>query len=210
MQAVFRLFLRNALPDRGRAEEARFAALSRAGCAGRARRRAGSSRSGRRRRVRGAPALENHTLKRALTDPRLFSGIGNAYSDEILHRARLSPLRLTRQLDFGGGRCGCTRPRSRRCSSGPRGCARRRATNSRRGDRVPARDDGARAVRQALPGVRDPGAAHHLRREERGQLLPALPDRRAAARGPVAFTAIEGDWPRTIEELEEMKRGARG
>ncbi len=44
---------------------------------------------------------ENHTLKRALTDPRLFSGIGNAYSDEILHRARLSPLALTRKLDPG-------------------------------------------------------------------------------------------------------------
>ncbi|HXU54112.1 MAG TPA: DNA-formamidopyrimidine glycosylase family protein [Casimicrobiaceae bacterium] len=42
--------------------------------------------------------LENHTLKRALTDPRLFSGIGNAYSDEILHRARLSPLALTHKL----------------------------------------------------------------------------------------------------------------
>ena len=42
--------------------------------------------------------MENHTLKRALTDPRLFSGIGNAYSDEILHRARLSPLGLTRKL----------------------------------------------------------------------------------------------------------------
>ena len=42
---------------------------------------------------------ESHTLKRALTDPRLFSGIGNAYSDEILHRARLSPLALTRKLD---------------------------------------------------------------------------------------------------------------
>jgi formamidopyrimidine-DNA glycosylase len=42
---------------------------------------------------------ENHTLKRALTDPRLFSGIGNAYSDEILHRARLSPLALTQKLD---------------------------------------------------------------------------------------------------------------
>ncbi len=41
---------------------------------------------------------ESHTLKRALTDPRLFSGIGNAYSDEILHRARLSPLALTRKL----------------------------------------------------------------------------------------------------------------
>ena len=42
---------------------------------------------------------ESHTLKRALTDPRLFGGIGNAYSDEILHRARLSPLALTRKLD---------------------------------------------------------------------------------------------------------------
>jgi formamidopyrimidine-DNA glycosylase len=41
---------------------------------------------------------ENHTLKRALTDPRLFSGIGNAYSDEILHRARLSPVALTQRL----------------------------------------------------------------------------------------------------------------
>jgi formamidopyrimidine-DNA glycosylase len=41
---------------------------------------------------------DNHTLKRALTDPHLFSGIGNAYSDEILHRARLSPFKLTRQL----------------------------------------------------------------------------------------------------------------
>jgi formamidopyrimidine-DNA glycosylase len=41
---------------------------------------------------------ENHTLKRSLTDPRLFSGIGNAYSDEILHRARLSPLKLTSSL----------------------------------------------------------------------------------------------------------------
>ncbi|MGH7257243.1 MAG: Fpg/Nei family DNA glycosylase [Nitrospiraceae bacterium] len=41
---------------------------------------------------------ENHTLKRSLTDPRLFSGIGNAYSDEILHAARLSPVKLTRAL----------------------------------------------------------------------------------------------------------------
>ena len=41
---------------------------------------------------------ENHTLKRSLTDPRLFSGIGNAYSDEILHRARISPLKLTSKL----------------------------------------------------------------------------------------------------------------
>ena len=43
-------------------------------------------------------ARRNHTLKRALTDPHLFSGIGNAYSDEILHRARLSPVKLTRNM----------------------------------------------------------------------------------------------------------------
>jgi formamidopyrimidine-DNA glycosylase len=47
---------------------------------------------------RAALLRENHTLKRALTDPRLFSGIGNAYSDEILHRARLSPVQTTGKL----------------------------------------------------------------------------------------------------------------
>src|SRR5437879_13297599 len=47
---------------------------------------------------REALARERHTLKRALTDPRLFSGIGNAYSDEILHAARLSPLQLPSRL----------------------------------------------------------------------------------------------------------------
>ena len=47
---------------------------------------------------RAALAVESHTLKRALTDPRLFAAIGNAYSDEILHRARLSPVKLTRSL----------------------------------------------------------------------------------------------------------------
>ena len=45
-----------------------------------------------------ALTARNHTLKRALTDPTLFSGIGNAYSDEILHRARLSPIALTQKL----------------------------------------------------------------------------------------------------------------
>jgi formamidopyrimidine-DNA glycosylase len=47
---------------------------------------------------RGAIGLENRTLKRALTDPRLLSGIGNAYSDEILHAAQLSPIALTHKL----------------------------------------------------------------------------------------------------------------
>ena len=48
---------------------------------------------------RAALTSESHTLKRALTDPTIFSGIGNAYGDEILHRARLSPVTLTRALD---------------------------------------------------------------------------------------------------------------
>jgi formamidopyrimidine-DNA glycosylase len=47
---------------------------------------------------RGALSRENHTLKRALTDPRILSGIGNAYSDEILHAARISPIALTHKL----------------------------------------------------------------------------------------------------------------
>jgi formamidopyrimidine-DNA glycosylase len=51
-----------------------------------------------REEFREALTCENHTIKRALTDPRLFSGIGNAYSDEILHRARMSPMKLTKQL----------------------------------------------------------------------------------------------------------------
>jgi formamidopyrimidine-DNA glycosylase len=45
-----------------------------------------------------ALVCENHTVKRSMTDPRLFSGIGNAYSDEILHRAKLSPVKLTSKL----------------------------------------------------------------------------------------------------------------
>jgi formamidopyrimidine-DNA glycosylase len=50
---------------------------------------------------RAVISRERHTLKRTLTDPRLLSGIGNAYSDEILHRARLSPVRLSDQLEDG-------------------------------------------------------------------------------------------------------------
>jgi formamidopyrimidine-DNA glycosylase len=48
--------------------------------------------------VRAVLTRDNHTLKRALTDPHLFSGIGNAYSDEILHHARMSPVKLTSRL----------------------------------------------------------------------------------------------------------------
>ena len=96
-----RLLDRHADPHRGRHQAARLAAR-RARRGGAARARPGRPRRLRRlaRRVRRTRcARENHTLKRALTDPRLFSGIGNAYSDEILHRARLSPVKLSQSLD---------------------------------------------------------------------------------------------------------------
>ena len=71
---------------------------------------------------------ENHTVKRSLTDPRLFSGIGNAYSDEILHRARMSPVKLTSRLsdDEIAGLFSAT---SRRFESGRTVCAPTRAAS---------------------------------------------------------------------------------
>src|SRR5215468_11087453 len=52
---------------------------------------------------RDALVRESHTIKRALTDPHLLSGIGNAYSDEILHAARLSPVKLAHSKAYGRG-----------------------------------------------------------------------------------------------------------
>ncbi len=95
----------------------------------------------------GRLLAENHTLKRALTDPRLFSGIGNAYSDEILHRARLSPLALTRKLDADAIDAAVRRHAvhpARLDGAAARGGGRRLP---RKGDGVPRGDGGARPVR---------------------------------------------------------------
>jgi len=106
---------------------------------------------------------ENHTLKRALTDPRLIAGVGNAYSDRRRGTALVrSDTHDARRLDRalarrGGGRL------------------------SGEGDGVPGRHGGARALRQALPGVRRAGAAHRVR-GERNELLPALSDGRQNTR----------------------------
>jgi formamidopyrimidine-DNA glycosylase len=75
---------------------------------------------------RDALVRENHTLKRALTDPRLFDGIGNAYSDEILHAARLSPFKQTQQLDADDVN-GCSRPAVRSWGPGARASKRKPA-----------------------------------------------------------------------------------
>ena len=152
---------------------------------------------------------ENHTLKRALTDPRLFSGIGNAYSDEILHRARLSPLALTRAAD-------ATR-RSRGCYAATRG-------DAARVDRAAARARPASGFPEKVTAFRPEMAVHgrygqpcpvcgapvqriRLRRE-RDQLLRALPDRRPAARRPRAVAAAARTTGRA--RSRRWKSGGRG
>ena len=132
---------------------------------------------------------ENHTLKRALADPRLFSGIGNAYSDEILHRARLSPVKLTRRIR--AEEIERLVRRDARDASGVDVAAARggRGELSGEGDRVPRRDGGARAIRRAVPRVRGAGAADPVC-VERDELLRAMPDGRKAVGGSGAVAAV--------------------
>jgi formamidopyrimidine-DNA glycosylase len=114
---------------------------------------------------------ENHTVKRSLTDPRLFSGIGNAYSDEILHRARLSPVKLTSRL---------TDAEIAKLFDATK------TTLIEWTDRLSSRDGCARTLRTTVSGLRHARAAHPLRRQ-RDELLRALPNRRKASRRPRTF-----------------------
>ena len=134
---------------------------------------------------------ENRTLKRALTDPHLLSGIGNAYSDEILHRACLSPLKLTQSLsdeEMARLRAAAVAV-LREWTDRLKGEARESFPGE--GDRVPSGHGRPRQVRVGLPGVRPSGAAHRLRRQ-RMRLLPRLPDRRPHPGRPLALAPAEG------------------
>jgi formamidopyrimidine-DNA glycosylase len=152
---------------------------------------------------------QNHTLKRALADPHLFSGIGNAYSDEILHRARMSPLRLTRQI---------TESEIERLHGAVRQTlldwtARLRAeTDGGFPEKVTAfRKDMAvhGRFRQPCPDCGTPvqrivyaeNEANYCPRCQTGGKL--LADR-ALSR------LLRTDWPRTIDELEQSQRSASG
>ena len=128
----------------------------------------------------------NHTLKRALTDPRILSGIGNAYSDEILHRARLSPVTPTQKLSgeqlqrlFDAARetllHWIEQLRADRGSGFPE-----KVTAFRK------RDGGSRPLRGTLPRLWREDSAHSIR-GERNKLLRGLPNRRQVTRGPVAL-----------------------
>ena len=114
---------------------------------------------------------ENHTLKRALTDPHIFSGIGNAYSDEILHAARLSPMKTVAALTDDEVARLVRGDAARRCS---RGSARLRdEAGGEFPEKVTAFRRGhgrSRPLWSAVPGLRRAGPAHRLR-AQRGQLL---------------------------------------
>ena len=148
---------------------------------------------------RAALACENHTLKRSLTDPRLFSGIGNAYSDEILHAARLSPLKLTRRStddEIDAPVRGHTR-HVERLDRPPAGRGRGRVPG--KGDRVSRRHGRAWPVRQAVPGLRRAGPAHRLR-GQRVQLLRACQTGGRLLADRSLSRLLEGRLARTLDD----------
>ena len=154
---------------------------------------------------RAALLAENHTLKRALTDPRLFSGIGNAYSDEILHRARLSPIALTTQLDEAEIarlydatqvtlRDWLDRLRAETGTGFPEHVTAFRETMAVHGRyRKPCPDCGAPVQRIAYA---ENETNYCARCQTGGRLLAD----RALSR------LLKQDWPRTLEELEALRR----
>jgi formamidopyrimidine-DNA glycosylase len=147
-------------------------------------------------------------LKRALTDPRLFSGIGNAYSDEILHRARLSPAKLTGRL---------TEEESERLWR-----AARETLSQWSGHLV---GEARKAFPEKVTAFRE-GMAVHGRFGEPCPVCGSPVQRIVYAENESNYCAtcqtggrlladralsqlLKGDWPKTVEELEERKRSSR-
>jgi len=157
---------------------------------------------------REALLRESHTVKRALTDPRLFSGIGNAYSDEILHRARLSPARLTGRL---------TAEEVERLWKAAR------ETLAQWSERLVA--DARKTFPEKVTAFRA-GMAVHGRYREPCPVCGSPVQRIVYAENESNYCAtcqtggrlladralsqlLKGDWPKTLEELEERKLSSR-
>jgi formamidopyrimidine-DNA glycosylase len=154
---------------------------------------------------RATLTAENHTLKRALTDPRLLSGIGNAYSDEILHAAQLSPLTLTQKLKpdewerlFAATRhtleYWINRLRAEANIKFPEQVTAFRkdmAVHGRYGQPCPRCGDQILRIRYA-----DKETNYCARCQTSGKVLAD----RSMSR------LLGSDWPRTLEELEALKR----
>jgi formamidopyrimidine-DNA glycosylase len=146
-------------------------------------------------------ARENHTIKRSLTDPRLFSGIGNAYSDEILHRARMSPLKLTNRLTadeitrvFDAVRATLTEWTDR--------------MRAERGDGFPEKVTAFRAgmavhgrFREPCPVCTAPVQRIRYRDNETNYCVNCQTEGRLLADRAMS-RLLKQDWPKTLEELE--------
>jgi formamidopyrimidine-DNA glycosylase len=151
---------------------------------------------------------ENHTVKRALTDPRLLAGVGNAYSDEILHRARLSPVALTQRLD-GGAMAGLFEAM--------------RETLREWTERL--RQQNGAGFPEKVTAFR-PEMAVHGRYREPCPICASPVQRIVHAENETNYCArcqtggklladralsrlLKRDWPRTLEELEERRPAAQ-
>jgi formamidopyrimidine-DNA glycosylase len=158
---------------------------------------------------RSALTAENRTLKRALTDPRIVSGIGNAYSDEILHAAQLSPIQQTHKLDpdewqrlFTATRktlqLWIDRLKSEANASFPEKVTAFRkdmAVHGRYGQPCPRCGEAIQRIRYA-----DNETNYCARCQTEGRVLA---DRSLSRR-------LGKDWPRTLDELETMTSRAKG
>jgi formamidopyrimidine-DNA glycosylase len=154
---------------------------------------------------RAALSAENRTLKRALTDPRILSGIGNAYSDEILHAAKLSPIALTHKLQpeewqrlYSATRATLDMWIQRLRAEAHRGFPDKvtafrpdMAVHGRFGQECPRCGDKIQRIRYA-----DSETNYCVRCQTGGKLLAD----RALSR------LLGADWPRTMDELESLKR----
>jgi formamidopyrimidine-DNA glycosylase len=148
---------------------------------------------------------ENHTLKRALTDPRILSGIGNAYSDEILHAAQLSPIALTQKLKpdewerlFAATRETLQLWTNRLQAEAETGFPERvtafrkdMAVHGRYGEPCPRCGEKIQRIRYT-----DNETDYCARCQTGGKVLAD----RSLSR------LLRSDWPRTLDELEALKR----
>lgn len=151
---------------------------------------------------------ENHTVKRSLTDPHLFSGIGNAYSDEILWRARMSPVRLTSKMTDEE----IERLHAATCTTLTGWLERlRKETGDEFPEKVTAFREGMAVhgrYRQPCPECGAPvqrvayadNESNYCARCQTGGKL--LADRSLSR-------LMHGDWPKTLEELEARRKGER-
>ena len=155
-------------------------------------------------RLRG----ENHTVKRALADPRLLSGIGNAYSDEILHRARLSPMLLTARM---------TDEQMSRLYEATRSTLRhwierlRRETGDGFPDKVTAFRDGMAVhgrFRQPCPDCGEPVQRIRYAGNETNYCARCQTGGRLLADRGLS-RLLKDDWPRSLDELDELIEESR-